>query len=403
MPPLRPRLLQTATSLAQPTQMQFTTHAIHENLYPTNAYDWTSVQSSLHLVRLRSPERAPLKPESARYYQFFESFAVEPKAFPPQKGLRTLHFTITEEILSRISKTTESANLPVCRYYNNSLRYRLRLCQYGQDQTVVSEATWATSRGFWPENIHISLNEQPKLLRRRRHFHHDLPIELTDTLVLGTNKISVSLPNIPGNIKPASMFFIAVEVINTLRHDSIWAMVENGPHISMCDTKREIQSRLKPQDSDDVIVENDSLSVTVADPFSSSLYEVPVRGWDCKHLECIDLKNWLETRPSKTRSRASEPTLVDVWTCPLCGLDARPHRLRVDEFFVDVRKRLLETGRGDTRKITITADGNWIAVEEEVVDNRDESPPAKFEAPKATPTLAPQSKSEPVIIILDDD
>ncbi|KAK5987427.1 E3 SUMO-protein ligase gei-17 [Cladobotryum mycophilum] len=199
---------------------------------------------------------------------------------------------------------------------------------------------------------------------------------------------------------------MAVERVITLNHDSVWSMVTNSRHITIDEMKQEVQRRLRPPASDDIVVENDTLTVTVADPFSSRLFVVPVRARDCRHLECIDLKNWLETRPGKSARKPTEPTMVDVWSCPICGCDARPSRLRVDDFFVEVRNKLLERSNVSVKKIEISANGTWTAIEEpEEID--DGTPdPGKTEATwrVSVAPAAPAGSGVPETIeILDDD
>ncbi|KAM0257169.1 hypothetical protein ACHAQJ_004530 [Trichoderma viride] len=146
-------------------------------------------------------------------------------------------------------------------------------------------------------------------------------------------------------------------------HKSVCALVSSSPHISVDEAKSEIKRRLQ-LDTDEVIIKSDALTVTVADSFSSKLFDIPVRGRNCRHLECIDLENWLNSRPSKSSREAGEPTMVDTWYCPICGEDARPDNLQVDDFFVEIKDKILKEGMGNVKKIEIVADGTWKAVEE---------------------------------------
>jgi hypothetical protein len=51
--------------------------------------------------------------------------------------------------------------------------------------------------------------------------------------------------------------------------------------------------------------------------------------------------------------------MVDVWKCPLCGADARPYSLRLDEFLVTVRAELEKQNNLDVKAILVAADGTW--------------------------------------------
>lgn len=325
-------------------------------------------------------------PTNTRYYQYMVAFPVQPISFPPLMGLRSLTFSISEQDLSRIARTTSSNGLPVCHYSDGSSRYRLRLCARSHTEGEMTESEWAVMPSHWPEHIHATLNEQPLLLRRKQHFHHDLPVELTDALMLGENKVKVSLPEVATNKKAGKAYYMAVELITTLSHDAVVYLVESADRIGTDDTKNEVQRRLRPMDVDDVVVENDALCVSVADPFSFSLFTVPVRGIHCKHLDCFDLETWLETRPKKSKA-AGEPCLPDSWKCPICGLDARPSSLRIDDFFSQVRKQLVEDGLEHTKKINIKPDGSWTAVEEEE-DSEDEGSVSKSASKPASKVLS---------------
>jgi hypothetical protein len=51
--------------------------------------------------------------------------------------------------------------------------------------------------------------------------------------------------------------------------------------------------------------------------------------------------------------------MVDVWKCPLCGKDARPYSLQIDDFLASVRTKLVEDDNLDVKAILISADGTW--------------------------------------------
>ncbi|KAL9476887.1 hypothetical protein ACSS6W_006728 [Trichoderma asperelloides] len=357
---------------------QFTIRETPPTEYPSSPHDWTSLQTGLHLTHLRSPRRVSSSPGPGlgknRYYQFFSRFVVEPTEMKLHMGVSELEFVIEQEDLSRRPVTSQPAELPVgelpmmvpvSRHFNHSQRYRLRMCERRKlsddEETYFDTAEWAISRTHWPSYIFLSLNGEIVSPLLKQHYHNDLPIELTNSLVKGVNKVKVHLPSFPQNIKTNIVYFMAVELIVTLDHDSTRALVFSAPHISVDQTKTEIKRRLQ-LDTDEIIINSDTLTVAVTDSFSSRLFDVPVRGRNCRHLECIDLENWLNSRPCKPSPEAGEPTMVDSWGCPICGEDARPGNLQIDDYFVYIRDKLLEERRGNVKKIQITIDGTWNAV-----------------------------------------
>lgn len=308
---------------------------------------------------------------------------------------------------------TQGEGLPYCYYSEGSCRYRLRTCARSAKETVVEEADWVLAAAQWPPYIFFDLNRTCMELRRKQHFHKDQPMELTDFLVEGENSLRLSFPQNPQNQRLNVKYFLAVEIVETISHDSAMKMIETGRRIPMEDTKRKIQGRVHGSDSDDVIIEDETLSVSLADPFSATRFNIPVRGAHCQHLECFDLETWLQTRPQKPAQQGGgasqvgdEPSLVDVWKCPICGQDARPSSLWVDEYFVGVRQALLADGDTRTKAIEIDGMGAWCAVEEPDDSDDDESPGprpltvAKRDARRSESTMPARAT---VIEILDDD
>lgn len=393
---MRPR---TAES---PTQSQHEVVPLPETEYPQNEHDWSSLRHGLHLVHLRSPRRVPPEPHGrTRYYQFVSHFAVEPRAVHAQTGLRILQFGVSPEDLSKVVRTSNSNTLPVALYHGGSLRYRLRMCRTATPRMRTRD--WPISPCFWPPQIYVTFNEEAVYPRRRQHFHHDLPIELSNSLKLGENIVKISLPAAAANVNKTATYFMAVEVVTTLDYAAVRSLVGGSKHCSSDDTRREIARRLSPIDSGDVIVEDDVLCVAVADPFSSILFTIPVRGVTCKHIECFDLKIWLDTRRGKPSPGQGEPSLVDDWKCPICGRDARPVSLRIDDYFAEVRQKLVESGCGGTKKIRIKADGSWTAVQEpDEVENERRSASQARASPRTEHAPDRETAATP-IIILDDD
>ena len=371
--------------------------------YPRSPYDWKSVESGAHLPQLRSPKRQPLGVvlPTSRHYQYLSSFVVRPTHLPPAMGLRRLEFTLSKVDIEKTSKRVRGPNgLPVSHYSDGSRRYRLRLCVRPEDETEVKDCAWAVSLSHWPPEFYPSINNQPLLVPRKQHFHHDLPIELSDYIVEGKNVVSLSFPKRARNFQKQMTFFIAVEVVVTSRHEALLGMVHRLGPISRAETVEKISRRLKLLDSDDVIVEDKTLSISVTDPFTSVMFEVPVRGLNCKHMECFDLGVWLMTREGKPSAvKGQEPSLADSWNCPICGQDARPNMLQIDGYMAQVRSQLLAMGKENTKTIQVAADGNWEPVIEleESADNGEE----EEEDDGARNAYRPPAAAD-VVEILDD-
>ncbi|KZL82882.1 miz sp-ring zinc finger [Colletotrichum incanum] len=392
---------------------------------PHTPWEPKALSMALHQVGVRSPRRVPQHLPSAgdptradRYYQFIKKLAVGPVATPAKQALHRLVFIVPHEDIGKLcpSRALAGDGIPVSEYFNGSLRYRLRLCEMQvnpEDPANVTESTWAVAQTYWPDHINIFVNGKAMTIRRKQHNGQHQPVELTPFVFAGTNSISVAISPPSRPQKPNTMYYMAVEIIETLSHEHILNMVLQHGVISAGSTREAIQKRLKPaaEDEDDelTVVGND-LSVDLADPFSATIFQIPVRGASCAHMECFDLVTWLQTRPSKPRctihaagddcricnrglGARPEPSLVDKWKCPLCDGDARPYSLRKDEFMADVRAVLEMEGKLYTKTIYVAADGTWRPKVEEVDDGdddeaEDEKPPAKRARVRGTPSEA---------------
>lgn len=383
---------------------------IPPNTYPCSSHDLASVAMGLHQAGIRSPRREPLTPTSSQFYQYIKELPVPPVEMVPRTGLRHFMFDVPSDYMPKLARKFDGrgfSDLPYAPYSEGSLRYRLRLCIRPMRETEMTESLWVLSPSHWPEHIMIEFNEKHMELQRKQHHHRDLPLELTNFIKSGGNMARISLPAIPINKKVGAKYFLGVDVVEIRSHQSILEDVHKRQHVTEEETRQELRRRLKPGDSDDMIIENQTLSVSLADPFSFRIFQVPVRGKNCRHLECFDLETWLTTRPCKPQQKAGgrkdtkEPCKVDVWKCPICDLDARPISLRIDDFFVQVRKELSEKNNLGTKVITVNADGKWSPVEEPD-DSEDETP-----GPNNRPVSVqrnPKVVSAPEVIeIFDDD
>jgi hypothetical protein len=271
----------------------------------------------------------------------------------------------------------------------------------------------------------MQLNDNTLTLKRKQHHHKDQPVEIGSYVRPGENTLRLNVP-FAKTTQPNSMAFIAVEVVETLGHNSIHGLpnlsVDSG--IPSAETRATIQKRLagSSRDGDNVdeeiaMVVSD-LTVNLADPFSYRIFTIPVRGKDCTHLECFDLETWLETRPTKKHCVCGEklanctycprePSLIDKWKCPICQNDARPYSLRIDGFLLEVREALGAQDLLNTKGIVVSADGSWQPVvpdEDSDLDSDEDSVPGMTAAPRPTPVAKPVQPRAPIqVITLEDD
>ncbi|KAI1171507.1 hypothetical protein F4777DRAFT_51890 [Nemania sp. FL0916] len=396
---------------------------ISQQHYPSSPYERRSVNSSLHQAHLRSPKRV-LKTSSAstpeRYYQAVKYFALGPIRLSPQPYLHELEFDLGDDVVQRLAPDERVAGEPllVNRFSNGSMRIRLRCC-CRPGSTVSSEPVpedaWVTWPTAWPDHIFMSLNNQIVEIKRKQHHFKDLPVEISSFVRAGKNFLHVSVP-VPNTHYKLYTIYLAIEVVETLSHSAVVQMVRASGSQPASETRELVRKRLagsasNPADDDsDLEIPNDGISIDLADPFTATIFKVPVRGKACTHIECFDLENWLNTRlGKKTQCQCGnspcvcpkEPSFVDRWRCPRCDGDARPYSLRIDEFLVEVRGRLEQNNQLRTKSITVSADGTWKANEPLCDDDSDDN--SDDNSTRATSKSAPKPSVQRTVIELDDD
>jgi len=337
--------------------------------------------TAAHQAHVRSPRLVPIdlspapgleEDSSRRFYQVVKGFALNPTKIPASTALSKFEFTIPDEAWDLIAqdKFTTTERLPSREFKQGTLQYRLRCIQTKEEVTKCMISEWSISDTVWPETVFLEVNGQHLEVRRKNHHGKDLPIDITRfmnqkfVLARGSkNILKVSIPRIRKSMR-AMFYFIAVEVIEILQHQQVMDMCTKQ-RISEEKILGDIKKSLAGPsgDDDEISIMPDDLTIDLADPFTARIFEIPVRGGSCLHRECFDLETFLLTRNAKPK-RQGQPCMIDVWKCPLCGRDARPYVLQVDDFLVSVRANLAEEknfkGLG-VKAIKITPEGRWYA------------------------------------------
>ena len=355
---------------------------LQRNLVPPIGYQQPAQPTNpeitaLHQAHARSPRLeaenlpsgVPEDDPSRRYYQSVKDLATAPKQIPVMSSMSYLEFLVPEESFALVSKdkVIGSDRLPVRKFKRGSLQYRLRCIQPKCDASNCSISEWIVSDTVWPETVFVEINAQQLEVRRKNHYGKDLPVDITQYVVPNilpgnVNRIKISIPRLRKATRD-KWYFVAVEVVEVLQHSQIMEMCTKNQRIPASRTLDAIKKSLAPpptdEDDDFAMVVSD-LSIDLADPFTARIFDTPVRGNCCLHRECFDLETFLLTRNSKPK-RPNQPSMIDIWKCPLCGRDARPYSLQVDDFLASVRAELAAQDNLDTKAILISADGGWRA------------------------------------------
>ncbi|KAK6850463.1 hypothetical protein PG987_000097 [Apiospora arundinis] len=385
---------------------------------PHDPYDRNSIATALHQAGIRSPKRmlnGTLKPtRQERYYQYVKYLALSPSAVPPHPDLYTFHFGLSDQEYAKLSRTTvmygnARPSLPINMFSNGSVRVRLRCVFCRHDVESIPEGHWVKWDTVWPDHTYIQLNGHILRIGHEQHYRHDQPVEVDHCVVPGRNELKVLVPPntlIPLTKKP----FIAIE-----RH----------PQDPAQQTLNIIKTRLRGPPcgalDGDVTMLSSDLAIRMTDPFSSRIFDVPVRGISCEHMDCFDLETWLNTRPIKNwcvcgskgancGAYPKESSLTDKWKCPICGEDARPQVLRIDGFLSEVRATLAAQNELATKDIAVSADGSWKPIVDSGMEEGGEGSGVDIRPALVPRSARPQSVTKAVsyrapieIITLDDD
>ncbi|CAD6440367.1 625c08a4-fe8c-469f-928d-9da2e8c454b4 [Sclerotinia trifoliorum] len=323
--------------------------------------------NALHQADVRSPRLVTVNVSQGgttarRFYQFVKNFPMSPRKIPFELALNKLEFHIPADALKYISRDRLIGKDPlmVREVGSKSLQYRLRCSSDVADTDAFPVSRWVVSDTVWPDVIFMDINGNELEIRRKQHHGKDLPVDVTPYIHAGINVITISMPKLTTAIKQKE-YFIAVEEIEILQHGEIMDICKEQ-RIPAATVVEEIKKKLAvpTEEDDELLIVASDLSVSLTDPFTSRIFEIPVRGKDCLHRECFDLATFLLTRISKPK-RPEQPSMIDIWKCPLCSADARPYSLQLDEFMASVRDELQAQDNLEVKSILVAADGTWRA------------------------------------------
>ena len=353
--------------------------------------------TALHQAPNRDPILTPEKSlrEPGHDYHFFRYIKhvfISPQPFNSQKRHLKWGFNVEKHIADRLVKPTTylKGRPPLQIYQPGSLFCRIRCVKVEDVGKLPSQSEWAVLDNIWPANAAVVMNGTPLNMRRKVHHGKDLPIDATSYIKEGHNEISTAIVRVPEN--SSQSFAIGAEFIEVIEEQMIRRSL---PVLAFSEARQHILNRSVALNSDvdpDVEITRSETVVALTDPFSAQMFEVPVRGVSCRHNQCFDRDTFLATRRGK---RFHEPGEPDGFRCPICGLDARPQSLVIDNFLVHVRDGLAKKGRLDAKGIVLTQDG-WNIKEEE--------PPTGEQGDGSGRRRGPSpSEKDPDVIMIDDD
>ncbi|KAL4921082.1 hypothetical protein BDW62DRAFT_155317 [Aspergillus aurantiobrunneus] len=357
---------------------------------------------AIHQAHLRDPVNQFISVEDTGHKQIellphMTSFLVEPTVLCQPNRVLKWTVSLAEEALNR---------RPICQDQGKGRRmlrtlkegnqtYRLRCIKVPQSTVELNEHSWCVTETTWPTAIYISVNGVEHIPRRKIHNTRDLPLDITSAFQGAENWINVCFILGPAEQKGFT-YAVAVEVLTFHSLEHAKALAQPLPAI---ESQKRICGRLARNagdEDDELSIVSDDLKVTLVDPFTARLFEVPVRGCHCEHAECFDHETFLQTRALKSGDQS--PIEAD-WRCPICRQDARPQNLVVDGFLANVRKELERTNQCDSaRTVQIKADGTWeVKMDEDPSSERAAPQPCRTATKRKSNTLENGTHQRPKI------
>lgn len=336
---------------------------------PSQPASDTSRTSALHQAHLRNPTFDVVSPSAKAevLYQSVIDYAILPQRLSGDQCIQVYNFVLPEDTLIAQTIDPGDGQRKIRRIPKDSLQYRFRMVHVEAPEPtstpdVKLEEGWAVKPISWLKHMYYTMNGEQLEARTKQHYAKDLPIDVTEFVRAGQeNKLQI-IANF-GDEEAAALlphYAFAVEVIGMHTHEAILELCQSKVTPSN-ECLRSIVDGLRPDrdaEDDEVVIDDAKRNINIYDPISlDKICEIPVRGQDCKHAECFDLAIFLASR---TPEKSYLPCDVDVWKCPICAADVRPHRMFVDGFLKDVHDRLMREGKAETRVITVTADGTWV-------------------------------------------
>lgn len=314
----------------------------------------------LHQADLRDPVKKLFKPgptgglTESELYHFQSDFLLTPQSIDPKMSCYNWNFDLPPDDYRRFPKLQDPGQRQrLVRIFQPGCRtFRLRSIKLSESEKDDLPRLWPIGSTTWPSVFYIHVNGVEMFPRRKVHNGKDFPVDITQHLKPGENKVTVHF--LLGNDECKDFkYAFAIERMVTTSFEHVRRAVA----VTTTETTREvIRKRLTPSVNDeDFSFITDNLTINLVDPFMAQIYNIPARSIYCNHLECFDLDTYIHTR----RSLPGPTPFNDNWQCPICRADARPQCLRVDGFLTEVRNELICSRRLATHAIQVKADGTW--------------------------------------------
>eukprot|EP00366_Plasmodium_knowlesi_P003786 XP_002261283.1 MIZ zinc finger protein, putative [Plasmodium knowlesi strain H] len=201
----------------------------------------------------------------------------------------------------------------------------------------------------WPKTFVLKVNGniiekvfEPTWEHKRR----DSPLKITHTLKTGQNNIDISMTN----YETPKLFVVAFLLCKIETEQNIIQHVISKSELNFKDSKERIITILSTKhDDDEVMCMEVNRRISLNCPFALDRIEIPCRGIKCCHIQCFDLKSFIDVT-KKTKA------FNNRWKCPICSLFLRPKDLIVDMFITYILTQVPK----DIKEVELSKTGEII-------------------------------------------
>ena len=375
---------------------------------------------ALHQALLCSPafEKLHAKTQAnGKWYHYVEDVIKLRPLLDAESPMGQWKLEIPEHFWARKAQSQEVAGESLTNRRKitiGSTQFRLK-CIASHDRQALESiplSDLVMQPGGWPRHLSVSINGDMGVgFRRKVHHGADLPTDVTNLLKDGVNEVIACISFTQSEAPTAYM--MAIEVICVADEEKVRSMTGN---MSAEEFSASINAALNGTNNisadEELVISQPNISIDLVDPFTSTIWNTPVRGKMCQHRECFDLNAFLDSRTDHYGV-----TSPDQWKCPICRNDARPQMLILDRFLANVRTSLEGMNRLDAKAILVNGNGTWEVKREppSQSDSSTKHTTAKRELRAKTPktdkgvstvahaetlAVAPPSGT---VIVLDDD
>ncbi|KAJ7487549.1 PINIT domain-containing protein [Mycena galericulata] len=159
-------------------------------------------------------------------------------------------------------------------------------------------------------------------------------------LTTANNKVEMIYVNSQGPTPLPKKFYLLVQLVETVKVDSLVQELKKTGYKSSHDIRREMIASMTVDE--DIVAGPQKMSLKC--PLSYMRVNTPCRSRKCTHSQCFDATSWFSVMEQTT-----------TWLCPVCERTLDCKDLMIDGYFDEILKQSPES----VEDVVVEADGEW--------------------------------------------